>query len=103
MSEKTSTKLNIGLSNHPVVYKSIRRLQSIGLKVYAEDIGDNVCMIIIDRDSIIKTIIKLIRKQLTYPNNAIVYDDKENAIVGFFWKGELPKNIEERIRGCARY
>jgi len=74
----------------------------MGLKVYVEDIGDNVCMIIIDRDSVIKTIVKLIRKQMTYPNNAVVYDEKENAIVGFFWKGELPKNIEERIKGCLK-
>jgi hypothetical protein len=59
------------LANHSVVEKSIRRLREMGLTVYVEPKGEDEAYIFVKLDSIIK----LIDKQITYPNRKIYFDN----------------------------
>jgi hypothetical protein len=59
------------LANHSVVEKSIRRLREMGLSVYVEPKGEDEAYIFVKLDSIIK----LIDKQITYPNRKIYFDN----------------------------
>jgi hypothetical protein len=82
------------LSQNPVIQKSLRRLKNIGLKVYITDTSENNCVIIVDGESIIEAVKRIISKNITYNKFYIHYDRNDRTLVIFFWKGEPPPKVK---------
>jgi len=85
------------LSQNPVIQKSLRRLRNLGLKVYVTDVSENECIIVVDGDSIVETVKRLMSKAITYPKFHIHYDRVEKTLLAFFWKGEPPAKVKQLI------
>lgn len=64
----------------PRVQKSIRRLKSMGLGVYAYLKNENEAVILVDEISIINYIIKRVQEAVTYPNKKVYYDSTQKVI-----------------------
>lgn len=58
------------MAKHAQVEKALRRLRQMGLSVNILPEGDNEAYIFITLDSILK----LIEKQMTYPNRKVYYE-----------------------------
>jgi hypothetical protein len=84
----------MSLSQNPVIQKSLRRLKNIGLKVYITDTSENNCVIIVDGESIIEAVKRIISKNITYNKFYIHYDRNDKTLVIFFWKGEPPAKVK---------
>ena len=82
------------LSQNPVIQKSLRRLKNIGLKVYITDTSENNCVIIVDGESIIEAVKRIISKNITYNKFHIHYDRNDKTLVIFFWKSEPPPKVK---------
>jgi len=82
------------LSQNPVIQKSLRRLKNIGLKVFLTDSGENSCIIVVDGESIIEAVKRIISKNITYNKFYIHYDRDNKTLVIFFWKGEPPPKVK---------
>lgn len=72
----------VQIANHSVVEKSIRRLREMGLQVYVHPKSDDLAFIFIKLDSVLK----LIDKQITYPNRKVYFE--EPFIVIEVWRGK---------------
>lgn len=70
------------LIHHSQVEKALDRLRAMGLKVELLADGDNRAYIFITLDSVIK----LIEKQIKYPNRKLYYESP--FIVIEVWRGE---------------
>jgi hypothetical protein len=86
------------LSLNPVVEKNIRRLREMGLKVYVESEEPDSVTLVIDAESAIHTISRIIKRRLTWEKNYIVYDKERGAIIAIFWKGAMPNWINRYVR-----
>ena len=89
------------LINDERIEKSIRRLKALGLKVFVDVINDNLCSVVIDSDSIIDYIKRVISKQIGYPSFRILYDKHERLLLIYFWRGEIPKIVEDKTKEVA--
>jgi len=77
------------------VIASINRLKKLGLTVYFDNSDPDLLVILIDSDSIIRTIKNLIAKSISYPK-FLIFEDKDNNIVGLYiWRGEEPLVVKE--------
>jgi hypothetical protein len=83
------------------IEKSIRRLKALGLKIFIDVINDDLCSVVIDSDSIIDYIKRVIAKQIGYPNFRILYDKHERLLLIYFWRGEIPKVVEDKTKEVA--
>jgi len=70
----------------PRVQKSIRRLKSMGLGVYAYLKNEDEAVILIDELSIINYIIRKIQEAVTYPNKKVFYDNTNKVIRIEVWR-----------------
>jgi len=70
----------LSITEHPAVAKSLRRLKAMGLKVHVLPEGDNEAYIFVD----INSLVKLISKEITYPNKKVYIED--NFIVINVWR-----------------
>jgi len=82
------------LSQNPVIQKSLRRLRSLGLKVYITDVSEDECVIVVDGESIIDTVKRLMSKAITYQKFYIHFDRDSKTLVTFFWRGETPAKVK---------
>jgi len=85
------------LAQHDVIQKSIRRLQNMGFKTYIGHSDQNSLLLLIDRDSIVKTLTRMIDRQISYPNHMVAYDRENHVVVVAFWKGNLPAWLEAKL------
>ncbi|MEM2370724.1 MAG: hypothetical protein QXH51_07460 [Candidatus Bathyarchaeia archaeon] len=73
----------------PRIQKAIRRLQSMGIAVYAYLADDGrKGVILIDEDTIIRYMIKRISEATLYPHKRITYDRDNRVIRMEVWKPE---------------
>ena len=70
----------LDITEHPAVAKSLRRLKAMGLRVHVLAEGDNEAYIFVD----INSLVKLISKEITYPNKKVYIED--NFIVINVWR-----------------
>jgi hypothetical protein len=71
----------------PRIQKAIRRLQSMGIAVYAYLADDGKKgIILVDEDTIIRYMIKRISEATLYPYKKIVYDRENRVIRMEVWK-----------------
>ena len=82
------------LSQNPVIQKSLRRLRNLGLKVYITDVSEDECVIVVDGESIIEAVKRLMNKAITYQKFYIYFDRDSRTLVTFFWKGETPAKVK---------
>ena len=80
------------------IEKSIRRLRELGLKVFVDEISDDLCSVVIDSDSIIDYIKRVVTKQIGYPKFRVLYDKNERLLLIYFWRGETPKIVEDKTK-----
>ena len=70
----------LDITEHPAVAKSLRRLKAMGLRVHVLTEGNNEAYIFVD----INSLVKLISKEITYPNKKVYVED--NFIVINVWR-----------------
>lgn len=63
------------------IQASIRRLRSMGLKVYTIQIDEDTILLAVDVDSMIEYIRKTVESRITFPNKTTVFD-KDNFVLG---------------------
>jgi len=71
------------IAYHPQVEKALERMRAMGLKVEILPEGENRAFIFIGLDSIIK----LIDRQIKYPNRKTYFED--GFIIIEVWRGQL--------------
>jgi len=70
----------LDITEHPAVAKSLRRLKAMGLRVHVLPDGEHEAYIFVD----INSLVKIIDKQITYPNKKVYVED--NFIVINVWR-----------------
>ncbi len=85
----------MSVKDDPRVIASINRLRHLGLSVIVDNPNPNLVVILIDNESLVKTIKNMIAKSVSYPKY-FIYLDKETNVMGLYiWKGEKPKIVQE--------
>jgi hypothetical protein len=83
------------LKDDPRVQKSLRRLQRLGLVVYAREMDENSVMVVVDPESIVTTVTAMVDKNITYEKHLVRYVPERKTVVIAFWRGEKPGWVKE--------
>ena len=83
------------LKDDPRVQKSLRRLQRLGLVVYAREMDENSVMVVVDPESIVTTVTGMVDKNITYEKHLVRYVPEKRTVVIAFWRGEKPQWVRE--------
>lgn len=85
------------LKDDPRIAKAVSRLRAMGVKCLVDEMGDDVVVIFIDEDSVMETMKRKIAQSINYPKFVILRDSVERALIVYFWKGEMPEWVKEKI------
>jgi inorganic pyrophosphatase len=85
------------LKDDPRIAKAVSRLRAMGVRCLVDEVGDDVVVIFVDEDSIMEAMKRKIAQSINFPKFVIIRDTVERALIVYFWKGEMPKWIEEKI------
>lgn len=83
----------MSLKDNAVVQSSINRLKNLGFKVYIQQSDPDILLILIDKESIVKAVTRIIDRNITYPKHFVHYDDQNQVVSIWFWRGEEPLSI----------
>ena len=90
------------LKDDPRVQKSLRRLQRLGLAVYAREMDENSVMVVVDPESIVTAVTGMVDKNITYEKHLVRYVPERKTVVVAFWRGEKPVWVRELERVPVR-
>jgi predicted peroxiredoxin len=85
------------LKDDPRVIKAINRLRAMGIKCLVDEVGDDVVVVFIDEDSVMEVMKKKIIQSINFPKFVVLRDTIERALIVYFWKGEMPQWVQEKI------
>jgi hypothetical protein len=83
------------LKDDPRIQKSLRRLQKLGLAVYAREMGEDSVMVVIEPESIVTAVCGMVDKNITYEKHLVRYVPEKMTVVIAFWRGEKPEWVRE--------
>jgi len=83
------------LKDDPRVQKSLRRLQRLGLAVYAREMDEDSVMVVVDPESIVTAVTGMVDKNITYEKHLVRYVPEKKTVVIAFWRGEKPQWVRE--------
>lgn len=82
--------MSVSLTQNPRVQKSIRRLQNIGLKPIVHEVSKDWIIVAFDRESIMRSLGRIIRRSIEYQSADVVYDREKGILEVHFWRGNRP-------------
>jgi len=87
----------MSLKDNPKIAKSIRRLQNLGLVVDVIEQSPDWCIVVIERDSIIRAMKRIVERSITYPNNLVLNNQEAECLEIHFWRGEMPVMLKREV------
>ena len=87
--------LSRNIQANKIIQAGLRRLKSIGLLGDIVQPNPNQLVIIITGESMIRFVMKRIRKNFNWPKMFIYYDRNEDAMITWIWQGVKPKKVKE--------
>ena len=87
----------MSLKDNPKIAKSIRRLQNLGLVVDVIEQSPDWCIVVIERDSIIRAMKRIVERSITYPNNLVLNNQEAECLEIHFWRGDMPVMLRREV------
>ena len=87
----------MSLKDNPKIAKSIRRLQNLGLAVDVVEQSPDWCIVVVDSESIIRAMKRIIERNITYPNSLVLHDQNMDCIEIHFWRGDMPVMLKREV------
>ena len=83
------------IQTNKIIQAGLRRLRSMGLLGDIVQPNPNQIAIIITGESMIRFVMKRIKKNFNWHKMFIYYDKNEDVMITWIWQGEKPKKIKE--------